>query len=218
MGGRRTVMLSALACATLALAGCNAVMTTVAVFTPADAAGAPVLKPGYWISVNCSAAAALARAAGCETGYQITPSEMREVDHPGLLPADAPHHDQANPYLLVAGDPMVMQIAFADTSNGQTTDTYIYVAVKPTALDASGGIVAAQVWTVVCGPSALPDPNAPRDQDGVPPATDHPLPGMMLGAIGCMPVDKAALFNAAKASRALGDGVLPLHWVADSAP
>jgi len=218
MGDRRTVMLSALACAALALAGCNAVMTMAAVFTPADAAGAPVLKPGYWISANCTAAAALARAAGCENGYEITPSDMRQVDDPRLRPADAPHHDQVSSYVLVAGDPMVMQLAFADTSNGRTTDTYVYVAVKPAALDASGRIVAAQVWTVVCGPSALPDPNAPRDQDGVPPATDHPLPGMTLGDIGCMPADKAALFGAAKASRTLGDGYLALHWVAESGP
>lgn len=216
MANRRTVMLGALACAALALAGCNAVMTMVALFTPADAAGAAVLKPGYWNTIYCTPAAAAARAAICANGYQLTPSEMRQAADPTT--PGGPYPDQVTPYVLAAGDPMVMQIAFPNTAIGQAPATYIYVAVKPTALDASGRIIAAEVWSVLCGPSALPRPDAPRDQDGVPPATDHPFPGMTLGDIGCIPADKAAVFDAAKASRALGDGVLSLHWVADSAP
>ena len=218
MASRRTALLSVLVAAALALAGCNAVLTLTALFTPSDAAGAPALKPGYWSSPYCTAAEAAARSGDCANGYEITPGDMREVDDSATFDASAPRPQSADAYLLVAGDPMVMQIAFPNTAIGQAPATYIYVAVKPTALDASGRIVAAEVWSVLCGPSALPRPDAPRDQDGVPPATDHPFPGMTLGDIGCIPADKAAVFDAAKASRALGDGVLSLHWVADSAP
>jgi hypothetical protein len=215
----RPVMLSGLACAALMLAGCDFVMTVTAMFTPGDAAGAPVLKPGYWSSTVCTADGAAARAPICAGGYLLTRTEMREVMPPGDSGALGPQRGQTETYLLVAGDPMVMQIAYTNPEVSPEPGAYIFVAVEPTARDEAGRIVAAEVWPVICGPAAPPPkPDAPVDMDGFPPATDHPFPGMTLDDVGCLPADKAALFNAAKASHTPDNIGLALHWVAEKAP
>jgi len=218
MVGGRTAIVGVLVCAALALAGCNFVMTVSAIFTPADAGG-PSLKPGYWSSPYCTIDAAANRESICAQGYLMTASEMRQIDQSGAADAGEPHQHEFTTYLLVAGDPMVMQLAYTNPEVGPEPGAYVFIAVKPTALDASGRIVAATVWPVLCGPPApQPKPDAPVGPSGFPPSTNHPFAGITLGDAGCIPADKAALSKAAKASRALADIVLDLHWVADAAP
>ena len=130
------------------------------------------------------------------------------------LGAGPPPGDNVETYLLVAGDPMVMQIAYTNPAISSEPGAYVFVAIKPTALDSDGRITDAEVWPVLCGPPAPPPrPGAPSADDS-PPSIDHPFPGMTLDDVGCIPDGKAALLNAAKASRALADAVLILHWVA----
>ena len=216
--------LAALA-AVLLLGGCNLVVSETPVFTAADAAGAPPLKPGIWAAPqpNCDFKPAdpLAQWPKCAGGAAITPTAiLAAVDPSSLMAPDQPPPASAKPplkvpYVLAAGDPRVMQIHFVLPIDPAIKAAFFYfIALRPIAHDADGRIIDAEVWLVQCGPPPPPSgKGAAADQGAI---TDHPLPGMTVTKGECNPTGKAAVLNAAQPSHAwAGDQVGTLHWVRD---
>lgn len=221
-----TVRALPLLAAVLALGGCNLVVSEKPVFTAADAAGAPALRPGVWSATqpgcDFKSSDPVAAWPKCAGGGVITATAiMASVESSGAGPPDQPPPTTAKPqttipYVLAAGDPRVMQINFKlPPEAGVGSALYYFVAIKPAAPDARGRIVQAEIWPIQCGPPPPAKPasaGADADQGGI---TDHPLPGMTVAQGLCSPVDKAAVVNAAKASRAWADQVGTLRWVRD---
>jgi hypothetical protein len=212
--------LAAVVAAAITLGGCNLVVSTTPLFTAADAAGAPPLRPGVWSSADPDCKFDESQPAAswpkCANGSIISATEARGV-------ADAA---KPSPYILAAGDPRIMQAA-ADISAGpgspgteasvkQDGPLYFYLALVPLATDAQGRIIKAEAWFIQCGPP----PPKPKDgkTDSIKPedfATKRPLPGMTMGGGMCTPKDKAAVHGAAGPSRAWSDQMLKTRWVRD---
>jgi hypothetical protein len=203
------------------LSACNVVMTEKPLFTEADAAGAPALRPGVWLFFE---------EPGCKVDTSQPFVEWPDCAGGGLVgPADIKGHKQdappdqleTAPYVLATGDPRVIQLqvdvdlsAHADvsasgegaTANASTSSAsshsqpYGYGGVRPTKLDDQGRIVAFTLWPVQCGPPPPKDANG----DDTAPATLKPLPGLTMkdGDPVCSTTSAAALRAAAKASEA----------------
>jgi len=219
---------AALVAAALALGGCNLVVSATPVFSAADAAGAPPLRPGVWAAPqpNCDFKPAdpLAAWPDCAGGAVITATafvtavDPSNVGPSGQAPAPGAAKPQKNvPYILAAGDPRVLQIDMElPLDPAAKTRLFVFAALKPTTHDADGRITGAEIWFVQCGPPPPPKPTGSGGGTETGGITDHPLPGMTVDKGGtCTTNDKAALRNAAVASRAWADPVGALHWVRD---
>jgi hypothetical protein len=216
----------ALLAATLALGGCNLVVSERPVFTAADAVGAPSLRAGVWSAsqpdCDFKASDPVADWPKCAGGGVITPTAiMASVDpnspgSPDQPPATIAKPQMTIPYVLAAGDPRVMKInVMLPPGAGSLSALFYFAALKPVARDADGRIVQAELWPIQCGPPPPPkaaSAGADADQSGV---TDHPLPGLKAADGMCTPTDKAAVQNAAKASRAWAGQTGTLRWVRD---
>ena len=219
------------------LTACNVVMTEKPLFTQADAAGAPALKPGVWLFFE---------EPGCKVDESKPFPEWPDCAGGGLVGAaeikghkqDAPPDQlETAPYVLAAGDPRVMQIqvdvdlsAHADVSasgedaraSGSTASAsshsqpYGYAAIRPTKLDSQGRIVAFTLWPVQCGPPPPKDANG----DDTAPATQKLLPGLTMkdGDPVCTTTSTTALRAAARASEAWApQPPRDARWIRDAA-
>jgi len=220
---------AALICAAALLGGCNIVVSKVPMFVQADTAGAPQIRPGLWVGEkdDCryNEASAVDKWPDCAEPLMITATEFRDVGPKAK--------GQAAPYLLAAGDPLVLQArpdidlsagaavsasggGEASASAGVSTEggppPYVFLAVHPVAFDGQGRIVRMEQWPVMCGPPP-PEPKsgATKPSDFV---TRKPLPGLTIEGQVCTPANKAAVINAARASRAYSQ-VQTAHWVRD---
>lgn len=206
-------------------AACNLVVPEKAMFTRADAAGAPQLKPGYWTSPRCTADDVTAKVQGCPAGIIVSRADLKFVLDTEKTPAAEILQGEST-YLLVPGKPLLLQWKLG----GEPRPIVIYLAVKPLARDRQGRITEAEVWPAMCGPPS-PNPRKPDakwNEEGVleetfPTPTDQPFPGLHLkpeenSKIGCEADSKAAVRNAAAASRAISDQVVILHWDRAAAP
>ena len=213
-----------------ALCGCNVVMTKTPLFTQADAAGAPPLRPGVW---------SFFREPGCAVDERAPFTDWPDCAGGGLVTADgdiAGHKSgspggqlEHAPIVLAAGDPRVLQIQVdmamsvsAEASGGGAAETssssaqtkaYGYAGVRPTKFDDQGRIVAFTLWPAQCGP---PPPKNAKGED-VALATLKPLPGieMQRSDVNCTTHSAAALRNAAKASEAWADELRRARWLRD---
>ena len=230
-----TLLRPALIAAGLALlSACNVVMTKEPLFTQADSAGAPNLRPGVWIFF---------KEADCKVDESRPFTEWPDCAGGGLVKGNSveghkagapPDQLEDTPFVLASGDPRIMQLqvdvdlsvqADASASGGDATAStsssaahsrpYGYAAVRPTKFDAEGRITAFRFWPVDCGPPP------PKDKNGedVAAATLKPLPGIEMkpGDAVCTTRSVSALRNAAKASEAWapqprGDS----HWIRDA--
>src|SRR6185312_15724277 len=226
MGLRAT----ALVAAALLLGGCNVVVSKTPVFAAADSAGAPAFRPGLWLAekggCKVEEAQPVAKWPECADPLVITPTEVHGLGDKAGKP---------EPYLVAAGDPMVVQAqvdidvsAGVDvTATGNATATgsakaevkgpppYAFMAVHPLALNAQGRVIRMEQWPVMCGPPPPePKPGEPLDKQRY--VTLHPLPGLTIEGQVCTPDGKGAVLNAAKESRAYAD-VQTAHWVREKA-
>ena len=213
---QRTIIVIA---AALLLGGCNLVVSDTPVFQPGDAAGAPPLKPGLWAAPDpgCAfeAASPLSKWPDCANGTVIGPNAIV-----GTLTATGvtlengkpPPKTVRLPYVLVAGDPRVMQVDMRMPELGKL-GVFYFVALHPTAFDTDGRITAAQAWPVQCGPPP-PANETPTEKDPTKGfVTEHPLAGMKLENGDCHPAGRAVVLTAASASRAWIDRIGEMHWV-----
>jgi hypothetical protein len=182
----------ALTAALIGLGGCNLVVSQTPMFTKADAAGAPVIRPGVWRQ----------EVAGCDFDETLPQSQWPKCA--GAQPAmpDPP------PMLTVAGDPAIIQLSLPPDPSKPTL-LYLSLAIRPIQFDAQGRVIALQTWPVQCGP-----PPTGGNNMG---ATKSPLPGLTMRGDdgGCAPQSVAALRDAAKASEAWVQDHTPSHWVRD---
>ncbi|MDQ0465128.1 hypothetical protein QO010_002912 [Caulobacter ginsengisoli] len=209
----------------LLTSGCNLVIPEKAVFTRADAVGAPRLKPGYWTGPRCTADDVAAKVEGCPAGIIVGRSDLKFVVDTEKTPAAEIIMGEAT-YLLVPGKPLLLQWKLG----GEPRPLVLYLAVRPLTRDSQGRITEAEIWPAMCGPpSANPrKPDVRWNEEGVlvhsyPTPTDQPFPGLTpkpesSEKIGCEPDGKAAIRNAAAASRSISDQVVVLHWDRDAAP
>lgn len=234
MALRRAVPLrKLLVLAPLALVGaCNVVITKEPLFTTADEAGAPKMRPGVWLAVkdaDCKVdeAAPIESWPSCAGGGVVKDGEVDGIDRDkgGWM---------RDPFVLAAGDPRIAQVrvdisasmtatatasggaeASASPSPPHTVQVYGYGGATATKTDAQGYIVALSYWPAMCGPP--PPKNAQGDE--VAGGTLKPLPGMDMkpGDGTCSTKSTAAIRAAAKASTAWIEKPMDAHWVRDGA-
>jgi len=223
-----------LAVASLAMLGaCNVVVTKDPLFSQADSAGAPTLRPGVWLifeqpGCKVDTSKPFVDWPDCAGGGLVGNGEI--AGHKSGAPKDVL---EKTPVVLAAGDPRIAQLpvdvdvsaqasasasgdatASASASGGGKARPYAYAAVRPTKFDDQGRISAFRFWPIDCGPPP------PKDKQGndVAAGTLHPLPGMEMkpGDPFCSTRSKDALRAAAKASEAWADGPIPeARWLRD---
>ena len=224
----------ALATATL-LGGCNIVVSPTPVFTAADTAGAPEFRQGLWATPNPGCrfddSKPVAKWPDCVDSFAVMGGELWGV-------GDKAKGKPGTPYVIAAGDPLVLQARMeADAQAGATASAsgdatasasasvavsqsepppFIFLAVHPLAFDDHKRMVRIEGWPVLCGPPPPPDPpGTPREKQSS--VTRHPFPGLTIQDQVCTPAGKAAVLGAAKASRAFSAGQIQTsHWVRDS--
>jgi len=213
--------------------GCNVVMTDKPLFTVADAAGAPPLRPGVWSFFH---------EAGCQVDESRPFAEWPSCSGGGIVRAGEiaghkagapPGELEREPLIIAGGDPRIIQVqvkidvtagAEATASGGgeaSATATatspkeqpYGYAGLKPTKFDAQGRLTAFRFWPVLCGPP--PPKNAKGEDTAL--GTLHPLAGLEMkpGDAVCTTHSADALRNAARASQAWDDQRQESHWVRD---
>jgi hypothetical protein len=198
----------------LALGGCAIVTSDEPLFGEADAAGAPVLKPGLWAMPDggCqydekAAARTWPRCANATvvTARTVSGGERGET---GVA-------RQVLAYVLAEGEPPVVQPrAPPDEKDGPK---FIYAGLRPSAFDAERRVTAARVWLALCS-----RPPSPSDKSLRPPPTVLP-PGLVKRpsdpscvARSADPVRKAvARSEGWVASGGPDDFSLQAHWVRD---
>jgi len=203
------------------LSVCNILVTEKPLFTAADEAGAPALKPGVWLifeedGCKFDETKPIDEWPDCAGGGVIRPGEV--IDHDQKAPKGVFEH---SPFVFAAGAPRIAQMqmkeqATAGVGDDQTTEkavSYAYGAVRPTKLDDQGRIVAATYWFVLCGPPAPKDKNG-DDSDL---ATLKPFPGVKMkpGDATCTTDSKTVVHTAAVASEAFKKAPLNARWLRD---
>ncbi|MBV9994186.1 MAG: hypothetical protein JO127_03135 [Caulobacteraceae bacterium] len=195
----------------LLLGGCNLVMTTQPMFGPADAAGAPRLRPGVWNGPPDPACPydetkPVAAWPACANGGLVSEGQIRARQ-------DLNGASAGVDYILAAGDPLILQLRGLEPAPGSgiSITRYFYAGLRPARTDAQGRIIAYDAWLVLCGPPSRKavTPDAP--------ATRSPFPGLVMDPSGqaCGPRSAAALRGAAAASRRWPAAALGAHWVRD---
>ncbi|HEY3814162.1 MAG TPA: hypothetical protein VGL66_13135 [Caulobacteraceae bacterium] len=203
--------------AALTLGGCNMVMSTKPMFTAADAAGAPVLRPGLWVALDkdCkdfSPSDEPDQWPQCANGIRVGATNLYDPTDPNTPSA----------YVLASGDPRILQF-YIDLSTLQPSEThpapawtYFYAAVRPRAHDGAGRITSAEFWFIQCGPPPPKGADGTVNMDDS--ATHKLLPGMTATKQGCSPKDQATVRAAAGPSKAWDDDHHVYHWLRDAVP
>lgn len=211
----RTMRRALVAGAAAALGGCNMVVTNTPMFAPSDADPALALREGVWNSTTDKAcafddSAPLEAWPACASGSVVTATQVRSLQSQ----KDGTRTQTSTGYVLVNGDPPVMQIPIVPTDKiASPPVAFIYIALKPTSTDAKGRITAFSTWPVLCGPP----PKADLSKGGEARlGTREPLPGLVMEEAGsCRPTSVAALRRAAAASQAWADTPGRSRWVRD---
>jgi hypothetical protein len=232
--------------ATALLGGCNMVLTEKPMFTVADGAGAPAIRPGVWRD----------QKPGCDFDEGLPQDKWPKCASASPGPGEQPF------WVEVSGDPLILQFPLHLPYGKAADDSYLYAAFRPLKLDAQGRVIAMKRWPVRCGPPPPPPemPEAAKFDDSVTAdradrrlseadkakiakaradlaklqadsrklladlartqPTKEPLPGLTMDsqAGSCAPISVEALRNAARASEAWADEDAISHWVRDRGP
>jgi hypothetical protein len=218
------IRLGTIVLAAAMLCGCDDMITTTPLLAPADASPGLVLKPGLWVMPPCTAPS------------EEPPCKPVRVDAntvAGFVPPDPKLSESdramvAAPltYILADGRPPVMQLRFpnlgpsspeAQGGGDANSPIFAFLAVSPVEHDASGRIIRAKAWLVLCGEpmnaSSYRKAAADGPAGGLPPPTLHPFPGVELGGLTCSAKDRDALHRAARLSERYGKPVMEFFWV-----
>ena len=211
----RTILV--LACLAL-LAGCNALATKDPLFSSADEAGAPKLKPGVWAmdvtsdeKCRFDERRPLYGWPSCANGFAVLPGGAVG----GYETRDGKLVLAMTPYILAAGDPPIFEMR--DSASGQSAQPLLdrYAGMRPTRLDDRGRAIAIRYWTVLCGPPPPSDAKRPDGSQRY--GALQPFPGLTMDASenDCTTDSRDAARAAAKASEALtpADNQIGAHWV-----
>ncbi|MDQ0462438.1 hypothetical protein QO010_000186 [Caulobacter ginsengisoli] len=210
--------------AVLLLGACNQMTSTQPLFSAADAAGAPALKDGLWLTDEPDCRVDVRKPVQkwpvCARWYVVRGGEVLNFH---AADRDSPAEWETMSFLLASGEPRIMQADIRGVLNqaDKPVPMFMYLALTPTVLDSEGRITAQNWWMVLCGPPPLdargkPDPAA---------QTKAPFAGMTLikaeGEKGfdadCTASDRGSVRAAAVASQALGP-VKADRWIRDTLP
>lgn len=174
---------------TLALGGCNMVVSPTPLFGPADAAGAPGLRSGLWVSgdpaCRFDARTPVAAWPDCARPGQI------ENGRGKLLFGD----EDEGEMLLAGGSPAILQVQMGGSDGDEG---YAFLGLRPTRTDGAGRVVEYVAWVVDCGP---PPPEDARNPDGSRRYVSlQPGPGLAVEDGGCVAHSAQAVRAAAVAS------------------
>ena len=152
-----------LALVALGLGGCRMVSSDRPIFSSADAADAPALKPGLWALIE----------PGCRFNTRTPPEKWPECATALALrdgaASDAKKGQGGKRRVLIAGgDPAIIQTE----TDEEDIKGFVYLGLRPLAADGDGTITRARIWPADCPPS--PPPRGRR----APPPSD---PCMMRG-------------------------------------
>lgn len=205
---------SALFCLGLALAGCNMVTTAQPLFSQADEATAPRLKPGVWAgpkSADCvfDERSAIDTWPACANGTVVGQGTLGGYDKKNGAAAFT-----RTDYILADGQPLILQIHDIPAQGPDPTPGgYFYATLRVVKSDDSGLVTAFGAWPVLCGPP--PPENATKDGKLVF-GTLQPVDGMTMDKDNddCT-TDKAQVVRSAAAASEQWepDDIVNLHWV-----
>jgi hypothetical protein len=204
--------------ATFGLAACvDVVASPTPVFTAAENAAAPKLKPGFWTYAKCVDPRFMA-GSECSNDYVVSESTLDLAGIPpeaaGAAAAGRDDFRPPYPYRIGVGDPLLMQLQLTEVVADERHTINVFVALDPKSHDDRGRIDEAEVWFPKCGPAA-----EPRPDDNGPRPTEHPFPGVTMTDYGCTPTDRAGLFSVARASRSVPDAYRAVYrWMGERAP
>ena len=129
----------------LSLGGCRLATSERPLFTVADSADAPALKPGLWalVEVGCrfNTKAAPEKWPDC-----ATPLALRDGAAVSVKRGESPRR---NAVLIAGGDPAVLQ-ADATNEGGATGRRFAYFGLRPLAADGDGTVTRARLWPAEC--------------------------------------------------------------------
>ena len=185
------------------LSACNLVYTEKPLWTAADARGAPKLKPGVWVNPKPDCAFEPKQTPLPECAHAATITAEALLPPPGEA-ARAEGEPDRLPYVLVAGDPPVMQLEL-DLKKAERR--WLYVGLRPLKTDNRGRVTEIRFWLAQCGP---PPPKGSKEF-----VTAQPLPGLKIVENDCIPDDAASVFRAAKASEAWDEDKDSIRWLRD---
>jgi hypothetical protein len=203
----------------IALVGCNTLVSRKPMFDQDENERTSALKPGIWQAVSPACEASHKRmctlpplAIGA-AGIRI-PGELLAKLPPTTGGCDILRQEQ--PYIIVAGDPILIQLQVTGCSSAGPTEThYFFIAMQPSEKDAEGKISAGYVWPVMCGPFPKPGEWNYDMNDDERYITNHPFPELRTDTHeGCAPKSKASLRVAARKSRDVIGSYLA-RWIAD---
>lgn len=203
--------------ALLLLGGCNMVITQAPLFTTADEAGAPPLRPGVWASTPDASCVFDERTPvstwpSCANGGVTRDGSIGGFHDDGQSKSTLTMMDD----VVAAGDPRVLQLHVGEAapSADLSVSGYFYIALRATKTDDQGRITAMTSWPVLCGP---PPPNSATTSGKMEFGTKAPFPGLVMDQdkTNCTTTSQAALRHAASASEQYSAGVSPSHWVRD---
>lgn len=236
--------------AALLLAGCNIVTSEKPWFTAT--AADPRLAPGLWAMLQSSACelqpdAALDKWPDCAKAFFVRGDQI--LSPPDAKSGESPVPPEALADLtkwkstvpvLAAGDPMVWQLhpnvvptdgeghplpapeGAMPAIPGMADMAYLYIALRPVAVDPEGTLRGVRIWPVFCGPpppksQAKATGESSIDAAAAQMVTHQPFPGLVRGKLGCTAASVAALRGAAALSEgvAAANGMAPIagHWV-----
>ncbi|WP_310541202.1 hypothetical protein [Phenylobacterium sp.] len=199
--------------AALSLSACAVVSSDRPLFSPLDAAGAPILKPGLWAmpvgDCTFSMRGSALKWPDCANGAYVGPSALvgGKRDTSGAF-------SEALTYRMAVGDPAILQIeAPADRAPGDPK--VFYLGVRPLASDGDGRVTKARLWLALCAKPPQTDAGNPR------PAKLPVGLTAIKGREECLARTQTAVRNAASQSEAWafgGDGEdfgLVARWIRD---
>lgn len=209
------------------LSACNVVLTKDPLFTAADEAGAPPLRPGVWVmqDPDCSfdEARPVTTWPDCSGGMIF-----RDGQAIGVSRKEGKTSWERQPLVIAAGDPRIAQLRVhlnlssgsGHNVSGQETTLYGYAAVEPLKTGPAGRITAFSYWPVQCGPPPPPPKPDAKPEVAFQMGTRHLLPGLEMkeGEAVCTTSSIAALRNAAKASKAWAEKIGTAHWAREARP
>jgi len=224
------------ATASLALCGCNQVISTEPWFGAEDAVGAPKLRDGLWVLVRADCRFDRAKPSeswpDCALPWVVRGDEW--------LAAEWDEQDEgrkarrtfsgwtSTPVVIANGEPLILQYPIAngpsansDEAGATGSKSYWYFAMRPAEFDVDGKAVGFALWDVACGP--LPaHPKGKRSHVGddwaeeTATVTDRPFPGLVITDKNCTAESTEALRGAAVLSETLDEeGPANAHWVRD---
>ena len=214
----RWVWLSAL----LVLGGCNTVYSEKPLFTAEDAAGAPPLKPGLWMTYQLEGDEPcrfdfnrpVRKWPDCVSWVLVREGDVLQFGDNGKERVWISHA-----YILAAGQPRILQTTWLSSGadhEGSGTNSQ-FSAVVPIGHDESGRISDYRTWEAQCGP-----PNATQypPDSGPHPTTLAPLPGLVMNEDGnsCEAKDREAVRRSVAATEAWDTNRNAAHWVRESRP